>query len=346
MKSNVTMNISERCALLINLGKSLQNLSELSLSETIMRAELENQWFTVENIRLSFSAIRDQFLTKEALESVVNFYKIDDNIAQKKVGLVLAGNIPIVGWHDVMCTFLTGHISQIKYSAKDKVLMSWMINKMISLDERANQYFEIVEKLQNYDAAIATGSNNTATHFEYYFSHVPNIIRRNRNSVAVVTGNEKVEDIISLGIDVFTYFGLGCRNVSAILIPVDYDVTFLFEAWEDHRDLINHNKYKNNHDYNVALYLLNLEKFLHNEFLILKESEQIISRIATLHYIRYSTIADVRIWIKTHEKEIQCVVCTTELSGIETVRPGQSQCPSINTFADGEDTIQFLLGLS
>jgi len=201
------------------------------------------------------------------------------------------------------------------------------------------------DKLTGYDAAIATGSNSTATHFRYYFSHVPHIIRQNRNSIAVLSGHETDQQLLALGQDIFSYFGLGCRNVSKIFVPEGYNLDRLFEVLEAYKEIIHHHKYKNNYDYNVALFLLNKENFLHNDMLIFKASEQIISRIGSVHYQYYEDIDTLSDWIHRHESEIQCVVTSMDIPGVERVDFGQAQCPSIDTYADGVDTMQFLLGL-
>ncbi|MBK9735704.1 MAG: acyl-CoA reductase [Saprospiraceae bacterium] len=339
------MTVVQRSESLTTLGEYLKFLNNEELSAIKEKAQSENQWFTQKNIDLSLTAIRDQFLTKKALELLINRYKLDDLIPSKKVGLVLAGNIPLVGFHDLLCCYLTGHISLIKYSDKDKTLLQFLIKKLIEINPEASYYFAEVDRLTDYDAVIATGSNSSAIHFETYFRHVPHIIRRNRNSVAVLNGQESEKELLALGKDVFEYFGLGCRNVSKVFLPEGYDVTRLFTVFDAYKEIIHHNKYKNNYDYNLALLLLNKETFLHNDMLILKESEQVISRIASLHYQYYDSIKNLSSWIKTHSNEIQCVVTNTDLENIETIAFGQAQCPAIDTFSDGVDTMQFLLGL-
>jgi len=339
------MTISQRITSLVSLGNELNDLTTAEITDIFEKAESDNAWFTIDYIKKSIIAIRDQYLTQEALDFLVSRYKIDDNIVSKKVGLILAGNIPLVGFHDILCCFLTGHISLIKYSEKDKILIPFLLNQLANIHSETKAYFVKTEKLTGYDAAIATGSNNTATHFRYYFSHVPHIIRQNRNSIAVLSGNETNEQMLALGEDIFSYFGLGCRNVSKVFVPVGYDLGKLFEVLEAYNDIIFHNKYKNNYDYNVALYLLNKENFLHNDMLILKQSDQIISRIGSLHYQYYDSLDNLTEWITNHTSEIQCIVSSMHIPGVETVDFGQAQCPAIDTYADGADTMQFLLGL-
>ncbi len=337
--------LRERVANLIQLGTYLNNLNENEIIQIFNQAENENPWFTQENISKAIMAIRDEFLNQKSLQFLIDTYKLDDNISPKRIGLILAGNIPLVGFHDVLCCYLTGHISLIKYSDKDKTLMQFLIKKLIEININNGFYFNQVTKLEDYDAAIVTGSNSTAKHFEFYFKHVPHIIRKNRNSIAVIAGNETDMELQALGNDVFSYFGLGCRNVSMLFVPKDYDITKIFVVFDNFKDIIFHNKYKNNYDYNVALMLLNKEKFLHNDMLILRESDQIISRIGSLHYQKYENINSLTEWINDHNDEIQCIVSNTHIDGIATIPFGNSQCPSILTYADGVDTVQFLLSI-
>ena len=337
--------LRERVANLIQLGTYLNNLNENEIIQIFNQAENENPWFTQGNISKAIKAIRDEFLNQKSLQLLIDTYKLDDNISPKRIGLILAGNIPLVGFHDVLCCYLTGHISLIKYSDKDKTLMQFMIKKLNEININNDFYFNQVTKLEDYDAAIVTGSNSTAKHFEFYFKHVPHIIRKNRNSIAIIARNETDMELQALGNDVFSYFGLGCRNVSMLFVPKDYDITKLFVVFDNFKDIIFHNKYKNNYDYNVALMLLNKEKFLHNDMLILRESDQIISRIGSLHYKKYENINSLTEWINDHNDEIQCIVSNTHIDWIATIPFGNSQCPSILTYADGVDTVQFLLSI-
>ncbi len=337
--------LAERVSSLVALGGQLRALNSQEIIEISHKAQNQNPWFTQNNIIKAIESVRDQFLNKDALLSLIETYKLDDNIKPKRIGLILAGNIPLVGFHDVLCCYLTGHISLIKYSDKDKTLMKYLVSKLSVINQEIASYFVEVTKLQDYDAAIVTGSNTTAKHFEYYFGHVAHIIRKNRNSVAILHGDETQSQLLALGNDIFSYFGLGCRNVSKIFVPKDYEITKLFVVFDAFKDIIYHNKYKNNYDYNVALLLLNKEKFLHNDIFILKESDQIISRIGSLHYAYYEDIDTLATWLNDHNDEIQCIVSSSPIIGMEVVPFGQAQCPSILTYADGVDTIQFLLSL-
>lgn len=339
------MNLQERIHVLIDLGNKMRKSDDVELENVMLKAEIENPWFTQNNIRQALDAISTQFLNKTALDALAEKYHLDDNIQPKNVGIVMAGNIPLVGFHDLMCTFLVGHKSIVKLSGSDTALMNFVIHFISnSLQESAN-YITVVDRLKNFDAAIATGSNSTAKHFEYYLKDVPHIIRRNRNSVAVIRGNESDEELTVLGQDIFSYFGLGCRNVSKVMVPENYDLTKLFRAFDPYEEYINHNKYKNNVDYNTALFLLNKENFLHNEFMILKQSESLLSRIGCLHYDYYTNDTSLVQWLEAHKDEIQCIISQEHLNGLKTEKFGQAQCPAIDSFADGIDTIQFLLAV-
>ena len=257
----------------------------------------------------------------------------------------MAGNIPAVGFYDILCCFVSDHISIIKYSEKDDVIIPFLIDTLVEYDPRVSKYFEKVDRLESIDAVIATGSNNSARYFDYYFGKYPHIIRKNRNAVAVIEGSENRSQLLKLGEDIFTYFGLGCRNVSKVYVPKGYDVTQILEATHDFNEIIHHHKYKNNFDYTVALYLLNLVKYLNNGCLILRESEDIVSRIACLHYEEYEDVIDLNKMLTSRSSEIQCIIADHNIEGVDTYKFGEAQKPSLFDYADGVDTIQFLLTL-
>lgn len=337
------MDLQSRIQHLLDLGKILGEHNSDQIQSLMYKCQLENPWFTIENITTSMDAIQREFLTVDALLLLVKKYHLDDHVESKKIGIIMAGNLPMVGFHDLLCSYIIGHHSIIKLSDKDRVLMEFVIQY---LQSRSNtDIITIVDKLTDYDAAIATGSNSTAKHFEYYFRSVPHIIRQNRNSIAIIFGDESDETLQLLGADIFNYFGLGCRNVSKIMLPVGFDPTRLFSVLAPFKNIVDHTKYKNNLDYNTALYLLNKEDFLQSDFLILKESDSMVSRIATLHYSYFSDIKTLESWLNDYREEIQCVVSQRPIDGIDTVSFGQSQCPGITDYADGVDTIQFLLGV-
>lgn len=308
---------------------------ELILEE----AERKNAWFDRENCLMTLHHWA-QLLKKENLSQWLSSYSIK-NIPQKRIALILAGNIPLVGFHDLLCTLLIGHTAIVKLSSNDKVLLPFLISELKNLTPIfEDKIIFTEEKLTDFDAVIATGSNNTARYFEYYFGKKPHIIRKNRNSVAILTGEETKEELELLGKDIFTYFGLGCRNVSKIFIPKNYDFTNFFQAIYSFHSVMNHQKYINNYDYNKAVYLMNLEQLLENGFLLLKEDKHYASPIATLFYEKYTNISSLQERLTEDKELIQCIVSNGSFPNSITF--GQAQIPSLRDYADGIDTIAFL----
>ncbi len=339
------MTVKERIALMVRLGEHLRGKEDELLQAWMSRTQFKNAWFTIENQQSAITAIAEEFLQEDKLLAWLAQYELSESAEARKVGLVLAGNIPLVGFHDILCVFLSGHISRIKLSSKDEYVLAYLIKLLVQWDERANAYFEIVDKLTEIEAVIATGSNNSARYFETYFSKYPHIIRKNRNAVAVLSGQESTEELHNLGKDVFRYFGLGCRNVSKLYVPATYDFEGLLTALHEFRDVVRHSKYKNNFDYNYAMYLLNKEPFLANGCILLREDEMIASRIANLNYEFYSDLPSLESQLKDKVAEIQCVVAQDDLLSGESLPFGTAQSPTLADYADGVDTLQFLLGL-
>lgn len=332
--------IKSRVKLLVNLGENLRNNG---IPEEIMiQSEQYNPWFTLSNIRLAVESISTRFLNRNVLDQWINAYKVESVTSPKRVGIIMAGNIPLVGFHDFLCTFIAGHRSMIKLSSKDEVLPKYIFSLLTSLDSEFEDYVEIVEKLSGMDAVIATGGSNSTRYFEYYFSKIPSIIRSNRNAIAVLDGSETREELENLAVDIFSYFGLGCRNVSKIYVPRDYDFTTFMEVTHEYNELVLHNKFKNNFDYNYAIYLLNDQKFLANGCLIVKEDENIGSRIASVHFEQYDDLESVVKSIEMNQDKIQCVLSGIGGLAIKTVPFGLSQYPAIDDYADGVDTMDFL----
>ncbi len=333
IKLNLTATLSD-------LGNELLNPSP-ELLEIIARERQFNAWFTPENVLQAVQAI-GRMLNREDLE---NWLPEDAGtvFTGKKVGLVLAGNIPVVGFHDVLCVLASGHFAMIKASANDARLIDFILKRLVAIEpEFANRY-EFTERLANFDAVMATGSNNTSRYFDYYFSKVPNIIRKNRNSMALLSGFETEEDLQKLGHDIFDYFGLGCRSVSKILVPKGYDFGILFRAIESFQPIINHHKYNNNYDYNKSIYLVNQAKHFDNGFLLLKQDENLASPLAVLFYDFYQDLDDAVAQINLKKEAIQCVVSGFKLNAaIQTVGFGQSQQPKLWDYADDVDTMAFL----
>ncbi|WP_375324392.1 acyl-CoA reductase [Flagellimonas sp. GZD32] len=310
------------------------------LLQAIYSAEQHNGWFTRENIMFSLQQWGDA-LTEENLTEWLSKYDIQPLEAPKTIGIVMAGNIPLVGFHDFICVLLSGNKVLAKLSSNDKILLPFLTKVLIDQEPSLKDYIAFVEgKMEDFDAVIATGSNNTSRYFEYYFGKKPNIIRKNRNSVAILTGKETKEELQALGEDIFRYYGLGCRNVSKIFVPKDYDFEPFFNAIFEFKDIINENKYANNYDYNKAVYLMSEFKILDNGFLVLKEDESLSSPISALFYTYYENESDLRNQLKALDDQIQCVV-----SAKGDVPFGETQKPKLNDYADGVDTLEFLLQL-
>ena len=313
------------------------NEKEERLAYLMTRSEIENPWFTKENQRYNLQQWASLF-TKENIESWLSQYQLANT--SKRVGLILAGNIPLVGFHDVISVILSNHIPVIKLSSKDRLMLPFLLQLWNEFSENSIE-FHIVERLENFDAVIATGSNNTARYLEYYFKNSLSIIRKNRTSVAVLKGDETAEELQLLADDIFRYFGLGCRNVTKLLIPNDMKLDRLFESFVKYQDVINHNKYANNYDYNRAVYLLNQDLFWDNNFVMLREDEKLFSPLAVVNFSRYESLEDAKQFIETNKDEIQTIVAKAEL-GLESIGFGETQNPSLDTYADNVDTMAFL----
>lgn len=340
------MTLRQRLDLLAELGHYLRSGGDDDLDQAIQQSYLENNWFTEENTRKALNAIASEFLEKEKLQTWAAQYPISEtDFLKKTIGLVMAGNIPLVGFHDWLCVFAAGHRAKVKLSDKDKRLLPLLIKKMGKWAHESWAFTEFVgesEHLAGFDAVIATGSNNTARYFEQYFGKYPHIIRRNRNAVAVLNGLETTEELHALGQDIFSYFGLGCRNVSKLYIPHGYQFDTLLESLHEYREIIHHNKYKNNFDYNFTLYILNGLPHKNNGCLLLKEDASLQARIASVHYEYYDDLLDLDALLDAKRDEIQCVVGKTKLNGFLVLPFGKSQEPGLLDYPDGVDVMRFL----
>lgn len=303
----------------------------------LKKSQIENPWFTQENLRFALNQWAD-LLTEENVKNWLSSYEVSKS--PKKVGLILAGNIPMVGFHDVVSVVLSGNIPLIKLSSKDKRILPYLLQKWDEFSDK-NVIYELVERLENFDAVIATGSNNTARYLDYYFKNHLNIIRKNRTSVAVLKGDETDAELKLLAEDIFRYFGLGCRNVTRLFIPEDFKLDRLFENFIEFGDIINHHSYANNYDYNKAIYLLNQEEFWDNNFVMLKEDHNLFSPLSVINFSRYKSLDEVTTFLSENEKDIQCVVAKPEL-GLESENFGEAQNPGLDTYADNVDTMKFL----
>ncbi|WP_317047146.1 acyl-CoA reductase [Pedobacter nutrimenti] len=299
-----------------------------------------NAWFTSAEVERAVASLHFM-LNEKDLEKWFEGIKLSP--VPKTIGLILAGNIPMVGFHDVLSVLATGHKALIKLSSSDDKLLPALLEELIAIEPLFAEKIIYAERLKDFDAVIATGSNNTSRYFDYYFGKVPNIIRRNRNSVAVLTGSEDPKDIQALGHDLFDYFGLGCRNVSKIYLPQDYEIKNFFEPLESFQPIINHFKYNNNYDYNKSIYLVNSAKHFDNGFLLMKEDVSLSSPLAVVYYEHYRDLAEVEEKLRTEENNIQCVISLANLNLDTTILEfGQSQYPRLWDYADNVDTIAFL----
>jgi Acyl-CoA reductase (LuxC) len=323
------------------LGRKLTNPTDI-LGNTLYSAESANAWFTQENIKKSVSSFAEML---NQTDLALWFQSVKLSKSPKKVGLILAGNIPLVGLHDVLCVLATGNIALIKLSSSDDKLIKTVLAELINIEPAFADKIEYVERLKDFDAVIATGSNNSSRYFDYYFSKVPNIIRKNRNSVAVLDGSESFEDIQKMGNDIFDYFGLGCRNVSKIYFPKGYDIANFYEGIESFQSIINHFKYQNNYDYNKSIYLVNAAKHFDNGFLLLKEDESFTSPLAVLFYEEYNDLQEVENKLADKSENIQCIITKAPLN-LNTFSFGQSQHPKLWDYADNVNTIEFLNNLN
>jgi len=303
-------------------------------------SQSHNRWFTQEQVYFAVQQWANA-LTEENLDNWLNNYNLN-SVTPKTVALILAGNIPLVGFHDFLSVLASGHRALVKLSSNDKYLLPFLGKYLITAEPAlANRIKFTEEKLENFDAVIATGSNNTARYFEYYFKDKPSIIRKNRNSVAVLTGNETKDELVALGEDIFRYFGLGCRNVSKLFVPKDYDFKAFFEAMYTYRDVIFYEKYANNYDYNKAVFLMSDFKLLDNEFLTIKEDKSYASPISSVFYEYYDDLNVLQERLATEHEQIQCVVGTAAIKN--SVPFGTTQQPGLLDYADNVDTISFLL---
>jgi hypothetical protein len=333
------MNLLRRKELLVGLGNYIQAKDD-DWQQAKHKAYLENQWFIPEFIELSVNNIAQNFLQPQQIDVLIKQYQMpEENLHPRKVGIVMAGNIPLVGFHDLLCVFLSGHYAMVKPSSKDEVLIKHLVKKLTEWDQQVEQYITLSVMIKNCDAYIATGSNNSSRYFDYYFSKYPSIIRKNRTSIAVLTGKETAGELEKLADDVYQYFGLGCRNVTKIFVPKNYDFVPLLDAFKKFDHLVDHHKYKNNYDYNLAIHILNNQYYMTNGSIILVENESPFSPISQLHYEYYSNEDDVREKLK-NDQNIQCIVSKNDIDF------GGAQRPDVCDYADGVDTMEFLQHLS
>lgn len=334
-KNNFIM-IETRLKHLVSLGEYLKSDSP-ELSQAKELAERNNAWFTKEFIQHALNSIVSEYLNEEKLrEFSLRFSPLEEQ-RHKNVGIVMAGNIPLVGFHDLLCVYLSGHPIQIKLSSKDDILMKHVAIKLQEIDGHPNG-IQFKQMLRDADAYIATGSNQSASVFKEYFSRFPNIIRKSKTSVAILTGEESEKELEALADDVYMYFGLGCRNVTKIYVPTDYDFVPLLNIFRKYDELKNHNKYRNNFDYQLALYILNNQPYMSNDSLLMIENASMFSAVSVLHYEYYSNLITLRDQLHS-SLDIQAIISRKDIPF------GSAQTPSLSDFADGVDTVAFLNSL-
>ncbi len=333
------MNLSERIEAFSQLGANTEALTPAELATIAARVLIENPWFTKENVVLALSGIR-LFLTKDALTQWTSNYNLEPK-SSKTVGVAFAGNIPLVGFHDFLAVLISGHSLVGKLSHQDSYLMMIMKNMLLSVEPRFEQRIQFAERLKNMDAVIATGSDNTSRYFEYYFRNIPHIIRKNRSSAAVIVGEESVEELKELGKDIFTYYGLGCRNVSKIFVPEQYDFSTLIKALDDYSSVGYQHKYMNNYDYQKSILIMNNIPFLDTGFLILKEEAALVSPLSVVYYEYYADQHDLQQKLTLQANKLQCIASANAWYS-QSVGFGKTQLPSANEYADQIDTLEFL----
>ena len=348
------MQLKDRIIAFANLGRVIQQYTSGNeqilpgykqiLDKAIEQSRVQNPWFTSENIQLALTGIA-HILKQDLLENWLSEYHLPEKTEDSKnIGVISAGNLPLVGFHDMLCVLITGNRYIGKLSGKDQELLKALTTILTNINAGFTGKIEFTEELlHGFDAIIATGSNNTGRYFDYYFGKYPNIIRKNRNSVAVLTGKESKKDLQLLADDIFQYFGLGCRNVSMLYLPEGYDIPQLIDNFAGYSFVINHHKYANNYAYNKAVYLVNRVPHYDSGFVLLREDPKLSSPLGVIHYQYYNDLNKLMNSLQVAAGEIQCVVGSKEIK--DAVPFGKTQMPELWDYADGVDTIRFLKDL-
>lgn len=342
------MTITERIMAFCNLGEKITNhlkgdKNDL-LQESIDKSIINNTWFTNDFINFSLRSIAS-FLQKEKLEKWIAKYPLKtEDSAPKKIAVIMAGNIPVVGFHDFLCVLISGNIFIGKLSSKDQFLLPALAKILIESDSRLKDCIKFTEaRLSEFDAVIATGSDNTSRYFQYYFGKHPNIIRKNRKSIAILSGDETPQDLDKLADDVFLYFGLGCRNVSKLYIPKDYDFSLLIQAFQKYKHLSQNTKYANNLEYNKAVLIINKKPFIDAGFFLLNETTELSSPVSVINFEKYDSVPVLNNIIELNKESLQCVISKNPQI-VQAIGFGKAQTPEIYDYADGVDTMEFLVG--
>ncbi|HEX6227597.1 MAG TPA: acyl-CoA reductase [Chryseolinea sp.] len=334
------MIIEERIKAFVQLGEFIKSLPEEKFKTLAESIRIENPWFTEANLRMTVSGILN-FLDQKNLRDWLSHYVMPER-RSKVIAIIMAGNIPGVGFHDLLCVLINGDAALIKLSSKDTVLIKFLTEKLVEINPGFGSKIIYAERLKDFDAVIATGSDNTSRYFQYYFGKYSHIIRKNRTSAAVLTGSESEKELKQLGTDVFSYFGLGCRNVSKLFVPAGFNFHPLFEAWESFRDIENHHKYNNNYQYQRSIFLVSQLAYLDNGFVLLQESERLVSPIAVIYYEYYNSLQEVEHKLSSLRDKLQCTVGNVFPSNVKF---GDAQFPALTDYADGVDVLKFLIEL-
>ena len=328
------MNLQQRISAFSKLGSWIENLPEEEFKLISVNAQSLNPWFTEENLKLAFEGL-STYLKEENLSKWTLNYNFDDN-ESKNIGVVMAGNIPLVGFHDYLSVLISGNSLTAKLSSNDNYLLKEIHKQLIEIEPFFSNKVNFVDRLENVDAYIATGSDNSARYFEHYFAKKPNIIRKNRTSIAVINGDETPDELNELSKDIFNYFGLGCRNVTFLMVPEGYKWDPIYEACEKWKDVIHHTKYCNNYEYSRSVLLVKQVPFFDNNFLIMKEADELNSTISVLNFKTYKSEKEVSTFLDNHTEQTQCIV------GNRFLPFGSAQTPDVWDYSDGVDTLEFL----
>lgn len=337
------MFLEEKIHAFDSLGNLLKKLDSQIFDELANKVVNNNSWFTLAHTRIALGGLSN-FLEENKLRNWLGSYPTRTSQTSRSVGLIMAGNVPAVGFHDLLCVLIAGHIAHIKLSTTDAVLIPWLMENLFSLAPSLERQVVWAERLNGMEAYIATGSDNSARYFDYYFGKYPHIIRKNRTSVAILDGEESADDLAKLTVDIFLYFGLGCRNVSKVYVKDPSQLQKVLQAAEQHAQIIDHHKYLNNYEYNKSIYLVNQEPHLDNGFLLVRESKELVSPIAVLFYECYDSPEELSLKLAPLASKIQCVVSRQGWFH-RSVSMGQAQFPYLSDYPDHRDTLQFLLDL-
>ncbi len=337
------MNLNERIRAFITLGHFFEDLPKVEFKAIAKKANQENGWFTEESTALAFQGLQIM-LNENKLQEWVSSYD-PEPLEAKTVGVAMAGSIPLVGFHDFLSVLISGNRLKYKPSSKDSVLMDFIHQRLVEIEPRFTERISANDQLKGVDAIIATGSDNTSRYFEYYFRNVPHIIRKNRVSCAVIQGDEPSSEVELLGKDIFNYYGLGCRNVSSIFVPRDFDIPAFLDQLKPFDRVLDNHKYTNNYVYQKSLTMLNQEPFLDTGYLLVKENKNLVSPVATLHYSVYETLGALKQQITAQQDKIQVIV-SAQGWYTGSVPFGTAQLPQISDYADGVDTMKFLVAIN